>query len=144
MQIEPAPFGFPEVEGKRFEFLLTAEPDKTVIPFLNVRLENAFILPPGDGGSSIGSDDQVIGIAKRVRVGNFMLEDLLDTEFRGALLQNLQQPNAGNAAEAVPAGGNLSSFEKYVNIVPVAERASDGSVAFGIGLPEIIDGLIGK
>src|SRR5262249_21240445 len=43
VQVEPAPFGFLEIESESVKFLAAAQPYKTVSANLNVRLEDLFI-----------------------------------------------------------------------------------------------------
>src|SRR4051812_30849128 len=53
MQVEPAPFGFLEVEGESVELSPAAQPDKTIATDLNIGLKDAFILAPGDRRGAI-------------------------------------------------------------------------------------------
>ena len=61
-----------------------------------------------------------------------------------ALLEDLQELHARDAAEAVAAGGNALALEMNVDVVPMAEGLRDVAVRFGIGFPEAAHGFVGE
>src|SRR5882724_6305869 len=144
MQVEPAPFSFFEVEGKRIQFSAAAQPDKAVPADLNVGFENVLVLPARDRRRAVRGDYQIILSRVVIRIGDLGLEDEFHTQASRALLQDLQQLDAGNPAKAMAAGGDFVAFKEDVNIVPVAEGAHDFGVGFLIHGLEAVHGLVGK
>jgi hypothetical protein len=71
-------------------------------------------------------------------------EHELDTERLAAMLQDVEQPLAPDAAEAMATGRDRASLEMDVDVVPAIEGAGDRSRRVGIGFGEIAERLIGK
>src|SRR4029077_5427300 len=101
MQIEPAPFRIRKIKGKRVELLFASEPDKTVLARLNIGLENTFVLAPGDGGTTVGRNHEIVIGGIRIRIGNLSLENKFCAKSCGALLKNLQKFDSADSAKSV-------------------------------------------
>ncbi len=56
----------------------------------------------------------------------------------------MQQFDSADSAEAVAAGSYFLSFEENVDVVPVAERASDFGVRFRVDVFESVHRLVGE
>src|SRR5258707_5432178 len=125
MQVEPAPLGFFEIEGERVELSAAAQPDKAVLPRLNVGLEDVVVLPPCDGRCAVRGNDKIVARRVIIRISDFSLEDQLHTPCHRASLEDLQQLDAGDSAKAVTAGSDLAALEEDINIVPVSESPAD-------------------
>ena len=77
-------------------------------------------------------------------VGDIGLEDQLDAELLAARLQDVEQPLAADAGEAVAAGRDFPSLEEDVDVVPVIERLQDRPRGRLVGGDEIAERLVGK
>ena len=69
----------------------------------------------------------------RLGVGDVRLEHELDAERLAARLQDVEQPLAADAAEAVAARGDRAALEVDVDVVPVVERADDLARGLRVG-----------
>ena len=105
MCLEPAPFGFDEDEREGLEQLMRAEPGESIGALLDGRLEVIGITRADRAVDAVGRDDQ-IGIGELGDVAHLTVEDQFDAEIGGAFLQDVQQPLALDAAEAVPTRAN--------------------------------------
>src|SRR5579872_5165715 len=128
VQVEPAPPGFFEIKGEGIKLPAAAQPDKTVLTSLNVGLEDMLVLSASHGRGAVGGDEQIAARRVVIRIGDFRLEEQFHAESGRALLEDLQQLDAGDPTESVAAGGNLTAFKEDINIVPVAEGMRDPGV----------------
>jgi len=144
MCLEPAVLGFLEREGEGREQLLGAQPDETAIAGFDVRLEDVFIALADLAVQAVAGDDQVGPVA----TGHFLvvfhlgLEHQFDAQFHAAVLQDVQQALAANAAEAVAARGNGASLEMDVDVVPVVEGLEDAARGGFVGLHQVAQRLV--
>src|SRR5229473_3523463 len=125
MQVEPAPLGFLEIEGECVELSAATQPDKAVLPHLNVGLEDMLVFPARDRRRAVRGNHQIVAGRVVIGIGDFGLEDELHAPCNRAPLEDLQQLDASDPAKAVAAGGDLAALEKNINIVPVAESPRD-------------------
>jgi hypothetical protein len=72
------------------------------------------------------------------------VEHQLHAQFFAALLQDVEQAPAPDAAKSVAAGGDGAALEVDVDIVPVVKRLQDGARALRVGLDQVAQGLVGK
>ena len=75
-------------------------------------------------------------------IADLVLKRLLDAERRRALLKNIEQPLALDAAEAMAAAADHLAVDVHVDVVPVIEAVDDGGMRFGIGVRKIGHGLV--
>src|SRR5579884_1632714 len=144
VQVEPAPFGFAEIEREGVELFARPQPDETIGPNLNVGPEYVFVFAPRGRGDAIRGNNEVIVRGVIVRIFDFGFKDEVYAQACGALLQNLEQLDARDPAETMAAGGCLGAFEEDVDVVPVPEGAGNGAMSFRIGLSESVHGFVGE
>ena len=90
----------------------------------HVRLERVRISGANLRIDAVGGNDQV-GVGK-FEVGlDLALEFQLDAQLLAALLQDIEQPLAADADEAVTGGAHPAALEQHLDIVPVVERGLD-------------------
>src|SRR5947208_2807342 len=77
-------------------------------------------------------------------VDDVVLEHELDAEILAAPLQDVQQADAADAAEAVAARSNGTAAEMDVDVVPVIEGTDDLSCGFRVRALQIAERLIGE
>ena len=116
--------GVLEDERERIELAVRAEPHEAVRPQVDVGQEVLGALLANARIGAVGGDDEVVAGEGRevVDVGR---EALLDTEAGSALLQDVEQPLAPDAAEAVPPGADGATVPDHVDVVPVGEVRVD-------------------
>ncbi len=122
---------------------MRAEPDVTALAHVDIGVEVLGVLAPDEAVGPVRSDDE-IGFGEARVVCDLGLKHQLDAQRCGARLQDVEQLLAGNAAEAVAAGGDLRALEEDVDVVPVVEAAQDLGVALRIGLPEVVQCRVGE
>ena len=144
VEIEPPPLGLLEVEGERVELGGAAEPDEAITAALDVRLEHRLVLLARDRRHAIRRDHEVVVGGVVVGVGHLGLEAQMHAELRRPPLQNLQQRDARDSAEAMAARGDRAPLEVHIDIVPVTERIRDRRVRLRVGIPETGHRLVGE
>ena len=77
-------------------------------------------------------DHEIVRRCKCVDVLDRVLKVQADTELTAPLVQQLQQPLARQAAEAVPCTGDLVTAIERVDVGPVGEVRLDAREALGI------------
>ncbi len=122
--LEPAPLGLDEDEGEGIEQLVRAEPGEAVGAHLDGGLKVIGVACADRAVDAIGCDDQV-GVGEFGDVVDLALEDQLHAEFRRAVLENVEQALAFDAAEAVAAGADDTALEMDVDVVPMDEAVAD-------------------
>src|SRR6202012_5198878 len=120
-----------------------AQPDEAVFALVDVRPENVRMPAASAAINTVGGDDQV-GVRTCLVVLVFVLEALLHSQLTGALLQDLQQLFAADAAEPVATADQLAAAKMDGNIVPVMEIPQDRAMCLGIGGAEVPHGLVGE
>ena len=146
MGLEPAVFGFFEGKREGVEFFPGAEPDEAAQPGFDIRLIGGGIARANPAVQAVGCDHQVGVILRgcRLVIRHVGFKDQLDAELFAALLQDVQQALAADAAKTVAAGGHGVALEVDVDIVPVVERLQDGARGRFIGIDQVTQGLVGK
>src|SRR2546427_1369730 len=109
-----------------------AEPDVAALAHLDVRLEYGCMAGARAAVAPVCRDDEV-GIGECALILPLVLERLLDTEFRGALLQHVEQSLAAYAAEAVPAAHAAPAVDVNCDVIPVVKARDDRPVGLGVG-----------
>ena len=71
---EPAPGGLAKVEGERIELPAAAQPDESIVAYIDIRTKDVGVRFASDGGKAVGRDDQVVAGGVRVGVGDLRLE----------------------------------------------------------------------
>ena len=142
MGLEPAPFGLLEREREGVEELVGAEPDEAAIAHVDVGLVGRRILLADAAVQAVGRDDQVgIDVGVVLHVG---FVDELHAQFHAALLQDVQQLLAADAAEAVAAGADRAAVDADVDIVPVVEGFQYLVGGLRVGLAQRAERLVRK
>jgi hypothetical protein len=144
VEVEPAPGRFLEGEGEGVELLLRPEPDEAALAHVDARIEVALVLAARGRIDAVGTDHQVVFLRIVVGVLEFGGELQLDAEFQRPRLEDLQQLQAPDAAEAVPARNDATVLEEDVDVVPMVEIALDFSDHARIVMAEAVHGLVGK
>ncbi len=146
VRLEPAVGSFGERESECLKFLRRAQPDEAAAA--DVDVGHVGLRVPGADAAvdAVAGDDEVgAELAGRLLiVGDVLLEHQLDAERLAPPLQDVEQPLAADAAEAVTARGDRAALEVDVDVVPVVERADDLAGGFRIGRFEIAQRLVGE
>ena len=89
-------------------------------------------------------DDEVV-IRDRLSTGPASVSNSIFTpRARGTILQDIEQPLAADAAEAVAAGAHHRAAIMNGDVVPIDERVADRLGAFGIVCVQIAERLVGQ
>src|SRR5262249_51600117 len=89
-----------------------------------------------------GDDEVRFG---KVRVGfHFALEDELDAEVLAARLQDVEEPAAADADEAMAGGAHPPTLDDDLDIVPVVEGALDLGRGLRIAAAHVLHGGVGE
>jgi hypothetical protein len=133
-------------ERERIELLFRAEPHEAAAARLDGRLKRGRVARPGAAVDAVGRDDEVRLVARgcRLVVLHVGLEHELHAQFLAALLQDVQQALAADAAEPVAAGRDALALEEDVDVVPVIERLQDAARRRLVGRDEVRERLVGE
>ncbi len=141
---DPAVFGFLEDEGEGVvEFLMGAEPDVFAGAHVDVGLENAGVARSHARIHAVGRHDE-IEVAIGVEVLRLGFELQRHAKCAGALLQDVQQPLAPDAAEAVAGRGDDRIPIVHRDIVPIDEIFANEFRAFGVIGLQVAERLVGE
>ncbi len=135
MRLEPAVLGLFEGEGEGVEGLVRAQPDEAAVGQIDVGLEDVGVALADAAVEAVAGDDQV-GLVLRgngLVVGGVGLEHQIDAKREAALLQDVQQLLAADAAEAVASRAHLAALEEHLDVVPVMELVADERRGVGVG-----------
>ena len=144
--LEPAVLGLLEGEGEGVEGLVRAEPDEAALAQVDVGLEDLGIALADAAVEAVAGDHQVGVVLRgqRLVVRGVGLEHQLDAEREAALLQDVEQPLAADAAEAVAARAHLAALEEHLDVVPVMELVADQRGRVGVGRREVGQRLVAQ
>ncbi len=111
--------------------MLRAEPHEAAAAQVDVGRERRGVTRADAAVETVGRDHDVGGELARGGdvVGDVVLEDELDAERLAARLQDIEQPLAPDAAEAMAARRDRAALEMDVDVVPVVERVGDRRAA---------------
>src|SRR5687767_2214607 len=122
---DPAGVGLLERKGEGVEGLGRAEPDEAVGSFLDVDPEMLGMGLAKAAVDAVGRDDQIpIGPTLKARIALGLVMDL-DPKFEGTIGQDLKQPLAADADEAMPGRADARAMDMNVDIVPMGEFVGD-------------------
>ncbi|CAA9300362.1 MAG: hypothetical protein AVDCRST_MAG89-422, partial [uncultured Gemmatimonadetes bacterium] len=130
-------------EGEGVEELAGAEPHESGRPHVQVRPEVLRVLRADPAVHAVGGYDEIRAGELRV-VRQVVAEAEVGAQRRGALLQDLEELDPRDAAEAVPARGDGGAAEVDVDVVPVREVVGDRPVRLGIGLAQVAERLVAE
>src|SRR3972149_6618015 len=141
MYPDPAVLGFLENKGERVvELLMRAEPDIFAGAHIDVGLEMIGMARAHARIHAVGADDQVeIPIGLEVLRLGFELE--IDAEGAGAILQDIQQAFASDAAKAVAGRGDNGIAIMHRDVVPIDEIFANKLRALRIVGVEVVERL---
>src|SRR5690606_28196414 len=142
MGLEPAPRRLLEDEGEGVEQLVGAEPDEPVAANVDVGPEMIGVGGTDAAVDAVADDDQV-SIAELLEPRHLGLEPEVDPQSRRTPLQDVQEPLARDAGEAVAAGADDPVPEMNVDIVPVGERLVDFLRRRTVGPNQVVERLGG-
>ena len=144
MHPDPAVLGFLEDEGEGVvELLMRAEPDIFAGAHIDVGLEMIGMARAHARIHAVGADDQIeIPIGLEVLRLGFELQ--IDAEGAGAILQDIQQAFASDAAKAVAGRGDNRIAIMHRDVVPIDEILADKLRALRIVGVEIVERLVGQ
>src|SRR3954465_888641 len=127
----PAGLGSLESEGEGLEHLARAEPEEFVPAHLDVDSEMRLIGVPDAAVGAVGGDDQIVA-GPIVEVGaGFALEMETYAQRARPFLQDVQQPLAANADEAMAGRPDRLAMNMDLDIVPMGEFALDRGARHG-------------
>ena len=118
-----------------------AEPDVLAGAYIDVRLEDVGQRGANPRVRAVGRDHQIVA-AVGVRALELGVELEGDAERARAILQNVEQTLAADAAEAVARRARHSAAVEHGDVVPVDEGAPDGVGALRIAGGEIREGFV--
>ena len=146
VRLEPAEFGGFEREGEGVETLVRTEPDESAATQVDVGRERVGVAAANAAVGAIGGDHEVgPEFPRELRfVVDVAVEHELDAEGFAAVLQDVEEALATDAAEAVAPGGDRASLEVDVDVVPVVERAGDGIGRLGVSGMQVVERRVGK
>ncbi len=127
VRLEPPPLGFDEDEGEGIEQLVGAEPGEAVGARLDGRQEVIGVACADGAVDAIRRDDQV-GVGEFGDILDLALEDQFNAQTGRALLQDVEQALAFDAAEAMAAGSDDPALEMDIDVVPMDEIVADVAV----------------
>ncbi len=143
VRLEPAMLGLLEGEGERVEPLVRAEPDKAAAARVDVRLVGGAVLGADAAVQAVAGDDEV-GVGIRAVVLHVSLEDEPHALFLATRLQDVQEPLAADAAEAVAARAHHLAADVDFDVIPVVERFEDLRGTLGVGALQVAQRLVGE
>ena len=138
--------GLFEGEGEGVEGLVGAQPDEAALAQVDVGLVDLGVALADAAVEAVAGDDQ-IGLVlrgQRLVVGDVGLEHQLHAQFEAALLQDVEQPLAADAAEAMAAGTHLAALEEDLDVVPVVELVTDQRGGGRVGRRQVGQGLVAQ
>ncbi len=105
VRLEPAVLRLLECEREGVESLLRAEPDEAAPPRVDLRPEDFLVARADAAVDAVAADHEIgaIGGRDRALVAHSGLEDQLHAKRLASRLQDVEQPLAADAAEAVAA-----------------------------------------
>ena len=146
VRLKPPVLGLHEGEGEGIEGLLCAEPDEAALARVDVGLEGLGVAGANAAVEPVAGDHEV-GLVLRGQglvVAHVGLKHQVHAQCQAAFLQDVQQPLAADAAEAVAAGAHAAALEEDVDVVPVVERLADQRGGFGVGHAQVAQRLVGE
>ena len=124
--------------------MLRAEPEELVAADLDVDSEMRLVAVADAAVGAVGGDDEVVAGPVGEVGARLMLEMEVHAELAGALLQDVEQPLAADADEAVAGRADRLAVDMDVDIVPMGELAGDDRARDGIVGHQILDRLVGE
>ena len=146
MRRKPAVFGLLEGKGESVERPMRAEPDKTAQPGVDIRLV-AVGITCADAAVQAITGNHKIGVVLRCQcliVADVGLEHELHPQRQAALLQDVEQVFAPDAAKTVATRTHAAALEEHLDVVPVVQRVGDQGAGHRIGLVQIVQCLVGQ
>src|SRR5690606_1423266 len=126
-----------EKEGEGIEELVGTQPDVSIRPGDDVRLENVFVAAAYPRIDSVGGDDQV-GVRK-LQVGfDFLLEQQLHAQRLATRLQDIEHLLAADSDKAMPTAADGTALEPELDVVPVVEGNLYGLCRLGVPLAHVV------
>jgi hypothetical protein len=138
--------GLLEGEGEGLEFLFGAEPDEAAVAGVDVGLAGRGVTGAHAAVEAIAGDHEIGAVfaGDGLVVADLALEHEPHPELLAARLQDVEQPLAADAAEAVPARGDGAALEVDVDVVPVIEGLQDGARGLFVRGDQLAQGLVGE
>jgi hypothetical protein len=143
VHLEDAVLVLHEDEGEGVEQLRRAQPDEAGRAHVQVGAEVGRVLRAEPAVHPVRGDHQVHAVQVAV-VATSVLEAEVGAEGGGAVAEDLEELDARDAGEAVPARGDGGAAEVDVDVVPVREVVGDLAVRLGIGLAQVAERLVGE
>jgi 4-hydroxybenzoyl-CoA thioesterase len=143
MNLKPTMLGSFKRKSERRKFLLGSEPDEAAFTHIHIRIEDTGMAVSQLAIDAVGRNDQ-IGVAISVLGLDLELKGLLNAKLGGALLQNVQQLLAADAAKSMTTGTHHRAAKMHVDIVPVIKTGGDGVMRLRVGVAKPLHGLVGK
>ena len=144
MHPNPAVFRLLEDKSERIvELLVRAEPDVLGVPNVDVRPEGMRQLAAHPGVGAVTGDNDVV-LAIGLEPFDLGLEAQLHPERLRSRLQNVEEPLAADAAEAVPTRARNATAVVDRDVVPIDELAPDRPRAVGVRRFQVRKGFVGE
>src|SRR6185503_13248476 len=105
-----------EGEGEGFEHLAGAEPEELVAAGLDIDSEMLLVAVADAAVGAVGGDDEVVAGPVGEVGARLMLEPEVDAERGRPLLEDVQQPLAADADEAVAGGTDRLAMDMDLDI----------------------------
>ena len=146
MGLEPAMFRLLEGKGESVEGLVRTEPHKAAQACIDVGLVGLGVPGADAAVESVAGDHQVgLVLAGQCLIVRYIgLEHQFHAHRQTALLQDIEQVLAPDAAKPMTARTHAAALEKYLDIVPVVERVPDLAAARRVGHAQVVQRLVGQ
>jgi hypothetical protein len=133
-----------EGEGEGVELLLGAQPHEAALAQVDVGLVGAGVAGANAAVEAVARNHQIGAVlgGEGLVVGHVGLEHQLHAQCQAAVLQDVEQPLAADAAEAVARGAHAAAFEEHLDVVPVVERIANQCGRGRIGGTQVVQRLV--
>ena len=144
MGLEPAVLGLLEGEGEGVKGFVRAQPDKAAIAGVDVGLEHLGIAAADAAVQAVAGNHQVslVLLRQRLVVRHIDLEHQLHPQRQTAVLQDVEQVLAPDAAKAVATGAHTTALEKHLDVVPMVERIANQLAGDRVGRAHVVQRLV--
>ena len=141
---KPAVFGLLEGKGERVKGFACTQPDEAAGAQLDVGPVGGGVAGADSAVQAVAGDHQIGLVMRRhgLVVGDIGFEHQIDTQRQAAILEDIEQVFAADAAKAVTARTHAAAFEKHLHIVPVIEGIADQRRTDRVGSAQVGQGLV--
>ena len=132
---KPAVLGLLEGKGEGIKGLARAQPDKAAVAQFHIGPEGVGVAAADAAVQPVAGNHEV-GVVLRGHlfvVTHVGLEHQVNAELQAAVLQDIEQPLAADAAKTMAARSHAPALEEHLDIVPVVKGVADQFRADRVG-----------